>query len=276
MNFTNKLSIVLLATQKEYNAGLVASCLDGYFKTDASVNKKIDLHIFFNKGEESNYNDLLEYKNCKNVNEVKIKSHNLQGVDDLYLRTPKEMREANLSKIPPLGGSNGANNLFFDSMIPLMQENYRDFLMIECDTKPVQSNWIDGVIKYCDQNVFMIAGSTYLGKQQLPIFEAWTGHLNGVAIYRSSQNLRSFLQLSKKNIAYKVASNKNHFVSFDVGMHSFLGSLTGRRHFNNPSIPQNRLLDCPIISNYSLAIDSDTSVNDIKAKYPETIILHQK
>jgi len=28
MNFTNKLSIVLLATQKEYNAGLVASCLD--------------------------------------------------------------------------------------------------------------------------------------------------------------------------------------------------------------------------------------------------------
>ena len=86
MKHTTQLSIVLLATQKEYQSGYVTACLDKYFKTNASVDKKIDLHIFFNKGEENDYNNLLDYQNCENVNEVKIKSHNLQGADDLYLQ----------------------------------------------------------------------------------------------------------------------------------------------------------------------------------------------
>ncbi len=276
MNFTNKLSVVLLATQKEYDSGLVKKCLDRYFQTDASTDKSIDLFIFFNNGGKQKYIDLLEYKNCKNVNEVKIKSHNLQGVDDLYLRTPQELQTANLDKIPPLGGSNGANNLFFDSMIPLMQEDYRDFLMIECDTRPVQNNWIDGVIQYCNQNAFMIAGSTYKGKLQLPDFEFWTGHLNGVAIYRTSSNLSTFLQLSKRTIQHLVLNNQNHFVSFDVGMHHFAHTKIGRKYFNDRNIQQNNLIDSPIISNYSVPEDSELSIEDIKKEHPKTIILHKK
>ena len=276
MKYTNKLSVVLLATQKEYDSGLVKKCLDRYFQTDASTDKSIDLFIFLNNGGEQKYIDLLEYKNCKNVNEVYIKPHDLQGIDDLYLRTPQELQQANLDKVPPLGGSNGANNLFFDSMIPLMREHYRDFLMIECDTFPIADYWIDRMIGYCDNHTFMIAGSTYKGKQKLPIFEAWTGHLNGVAIYRRSDALADFFRLSKKTIAYKVINNKNHFISFDVGMHAFLGTLNGRKYFNNPSLPHNYLIDCPIISNFSLPVDAGTTIESVKKQYPQTIILHKK
>jgi len=276
MKHTTQLSIVLLATQKEYQSGYVTACLDKYFKTNASVDKKIDLHIFFNKGEENDYNNLLDYQNCENVNEVKIKSHNLQGVDDLYLRTPQELQQANLDKVPLLGGSNGANNLFFDSMIPLMQENYRDFLMIECDTFPITDYWIDRMIGYCDNHTFMIAGSTYKGKLKLPDFEFWTGHLNGVAIYRASSNLSTFFELSKKTIQYLVSSNQNHFVSFDVGMHHFAHTKIGRKYFNDRNIQQNNLIDSPIISNYSLPQDTECSIEDIKKEHQQTIILHKK
>jgi len=122
----------------------------------------------------------------------------------------------------------------------------------------------------------MIAGSTYLGKYNLPPLETWTGHLNGVAIYRASNNLSIFLQLSKKTIQSFVESNQNHFISFDVGMHFFLSTLLGRKNFNNPNLPGNLLIDSPVISNYSLPEDFATSVEEIKKDYPQTIILHKK
>ena len=58
MKYTNKLSVVLLATQKEYDSGLVKKCLDRYFQTDASTDKSIDLFIFLNNGGEQKYIDL--------------------------------------------------------------------------------------------------------------------------------------------------------------------------------------------------------------------------
>ena len=276
MKHTTQLSIVLLATQKEYQSGDVTACLDKYFKTNASVDKKIDLHIFFNKGEESDYNDLLDYENCENVNEVKIKSHKLEGLEDLYIRTPQEFKKFHTPEVPALGASSGPNNLFFNSMIPLMDNAYRDYLMIECDTYPIKDLWLDQIISYCDNAVFMIAGSTYLGKHQFPHFDTWTGHLNGVAIYRSSKNLSIFLTFAKKTIIHYVTNHHNPFVSFDVAMHYFSATLLGRQFFNNRNMPFNQLIDCPIISNYSLPDDFSTSTEEVKQKYPETIILHKK
>ena len=276
MKHTTQLSIVLLATQKEYQSGDVTACLDKYFKTNASVDKKIDLHIFFNKGEESDYNDLLDYKNCENVNEVKIKSHKLEGADDLYIRTPEELDKSKLHEIPEMGGSAGPNNLFFNSMIPLMSGIYRDHLMIECDTYPVKDLWLDQIISYCDNTVFMIAGSSYKGKCEFPHFDTWTGHINGVAIYRASKNLSTFFEFAKKTIIHHNLHHKNPFMSFDVAMHYFSCTLLGRKFFNNRNLPFNQLIDSPIISNYSLPQDMDTGIQEIKEQHPETIILHKK
>lgn len=276
MKHTTQLSIVLLATQKEYQSGDVTACLDKYFKTNASVDKKIDLHIFFNKGEESYYNDLLDYQNCENVNEVKIKSHKLEGADDLYIRTPEELDPSKLHEIPEMGGSAGPNNLFFNSMIPLMSGIYRDHLMIECDTYPVKDFWLDQIISYCDNTVFMIAGSSYKGKCEFPHFDTWTGHINGVAIYRASKNLSTFFEFAKKTIIHHNLYHKNPFMSFDVAMHYFSCTLLGRKFFNNRNLPFNQLIDSPIISNYSLPQDIDLTIEEVKKENPETIILHKK
>ena len=80
MNFTKNLALVLINTQKEYLSGDTHRCLDNYFINTPSINKKIDLYIFFNQGEESEYSDLLKYKQHKNVNDVIIKSHQLSGI----------------------------------------------------------------------------------------------------------------------------------------------------------------------------------------------------
>ena len=276
INFTHHLSIVLLASKFEYDSGAVYECLNKYFKDICSVDKKIDLFIFFNNGDPEDYADLLGYKTHPNINDVFVLSCDLQGLDDLYARTPAELQKLNLKTLPTLGGSAGPNNLFFSSMNHLSDSNYRDLLMIECDTQPIADFWLDKIVNYCDNNKFMIAGSTYKGKQDLPMYEAWTGHLNGVAIYRNSSHLHMFFKLSKKTIAYKVANGKNHFISFDVGMHAFLGTQYGRKHFNNRDNQEYHLIDSPIISNYSLPIDSDTTINSVKKQYPQTIILHKK
>ena len=126
MNFTKNLALVLINTQKEYLSGDTHRCLDSYFSNTPSINKKIDLYIFFNQGEESEYSDLLKYKQHKNVNEVFVKSHRLSDFEDLYARTPKELKAMNLPKVPSLGGSSGPNNLFFNSMIPLTEKSYRE------------------------------------------------------------------------------------------------------------------------------------------------------
>ena len=68
----------------------------------------------------------------------------------------------------------------------------------------------------------------------------------------------------------------NNFISFDVAMHTFVCTLDGRKHFNNRDLPNNQLIDCPIISNYSLPQDADTTIESVKKEYPQTIILHKK
>lgn len=276
MIYTKSLCLIFLLTRREYLSGEAHRCLDSYFKHQSSIDKKIDVIVSINNGKKIDYIDLLKYQFCENVNKVSIQCNNLEGLDDLYARTPKELQELNLTKIPELGGSAGPNHLFFNTMIPLMDLEYKDYLMIESDTQPITDYWIDDLINYCDSNKFMIAGSVYKGKQALPPYEPWTGHLNGVAIYRRSNFLKCFLHLSKETIIYRIANNKNHFISFDVGMHNFLGTLIGKKYFAHPDFPEYHLVNSQIISNFSLPIDSDTTIESVKKQYPETIILHKK
>jgi len=276
MKFSNQLAVVLLNTQREYLAGHTHKCLDSFFKTPASIDKKIDLLIYFNKGDVSEYNDLLEYKNCANVNDVKIHSHELPDLDDLYVRTPKELKEMNLPKVPALGGSAGPNNLFFESMIPIAESEYEYLLMLETDSQPIQRFWIDKLINYCNENDFLIAGSIYKGCAEVPEYEPWTGHLNGIAIYRTCNLLTFFFDQTRELIKRRVLTHKNHFVNFDVAMHSFRGTITGRKFFDDRDFPEYNLVDTQIISNFSLPIDADTSIESVKKQYPQTIILHKK
>ena len=276
MKFSNQLAVVLLNTQREYLAGHTHKCLDAFFKTTASLDKKIDLLIYFNKGDISQYNDLLEYKNCANVNDVKIYSHQLSDFDDLYARTPKELEEMNLHKVPALGGSAGPNNLFFNTMIPLVGSEYRDLLMLEPDTQPIQDCWIDKVVEYCNSEKFLVAGSCYRGSGSFYPYFYWSGHINGVAIYRNTPILKVLLDHSKKLIEREIEYRNETLISFDLAIYQLSCTLSGRKHFNNRNLPHNQLIDCPIISNYSLPQDIDTTIERVKKEHPKTIILHKK
>lgn len=276
MNYNKNIALVLLTTQKEYLSGMTHNCLDKYFNNQVSKDKKIDILIFFNKGEEFEYLSLLDYEQKENVNSVKIHSHKLSDFDDLYARTPEEFKSLNLEKIPDLGGSAGPNNLFFKSMMPLCQSDYDYLLMIETDSQPIQDMWIDKILDFCAKNKFLVAGSIYKGKMDIPDLEPWAGHLNGIAIYRKSVALNFLLKQSQKLIKARVLSRKNCFISFDVGMHSFRGTFFGRKYYDDRSSPENHLINCSIISNYSLPIDSDTSIECVKKENPQTIILHKK
>lgn len=274
MNFTTSLVVALVTTTKEYESGQVKKCLDQYFRTKGSVDKKIDLHIFFNKPIECN--DLLEYELCENINEVKIIHHNFNELDDLYAKNPQELLKLKLPKLPKLGGSAGANNLFFDSMIPLCESNYDQCLMIETDSKPIKENWIDKIIEYSENNKFLIGGSLYKGNQTLYTFGSWTGHINGVAIYKLNVAQKALLSNSKKLIETEVALNGAQFISFDCAIHQYTCTLDGTRFFRRRNAQDYHVIDTPIISNLSLDHDKSIPEEEILKKYPQTIILHQK
>lgn len=268
MNFTNKIALILVSTAKEYFSMQVDLCLAKYFNNKVSKNKKIDLFVFFNQGEESDYSDLLKLKSHKNINNIFIKSHKLSFLEDIYLKNVNEM--GTFKDIPKLGGSAGANNLFFDSMIPLCDSDYDNLLMIESDTQPIQDYWLDKILNYCRNHDFLIAGSTYKGGTKTPTFQAWTGHLNGVAIYKCNAMLALLLNYVKKLIASEVSSGATKFLNFDCAIHQLCCSLEGRKYFAP------KVIDTDIISNYSLPSDKKTSITSVLEKHPQTIILHKK
>lgn len=266
---TKTLAVVLVATRRELLQGDVRRCLDAYFKT-AKGTCKVDLKIFFNVGDEQEYEDLKRYEIYPSVNKVSIVSHNLSSLNDIYIRTPEEARARNV--MPSLGASAGANNLFFDSMIPLMEEDYENYLMIETDSRPLTSKWIEGITEYIKGKKFLIAGSQYKGTQRLSDYETWTGHLNGIAVYKKSKKLKWLLTETKKFIEYQVKEKKEIFLSFDVAIHLFLSTRKGLKYIRS----KNLLIDTPIITNMSLPCDADVDTSEVVEKYPKTIILHQK
>lgn len=268
MNYTNKLALVLLTTAKEYYSGAVDSCLQKYLESKPSKDKKIDLFIFFNQGQESEYSELLKLKSHKNINNVFIKSHKLSFLDDIYIKNPAEFK--NFKDIPRLGGSSGANNLFLKSMISLCEKHYDDFLMIETDTQPLKNHWVDRILDFCLYNDFLIAGSTYKGSAKLPTFQAWTGHLNGVAIYKCDSFLKLLLQYTEKLIESEISNQTTKFLSFDCAIHQLCCSLEGGKYFAS------KVINTDIISNYSLPSDRKTSIKNVLEKHPQTIILHKK
>lgn len=272
--YTTKLAVVLVATERELINGDVRRCLDCYIQESTSLHK-IDFFIFFNKGEEHKFEDLKRYEMYSCVNKVLIKSHKLSNLDDIYIRTPEEVKAKKV--IPTLGASAGANNLFFNSMIPLMDEKYNNYLMIETDSRPLKQNWIDRIIEYSESNKFLIGGSQYKGNSELPNeHEPWTGHLNGIAIYRKSKKLKYLLVKSKEFIKFQVKHKSEYFLSFDCAIHLYISTRKGLRFFRNLKTPWNWIKDTSIITNMSLPQDKLIEINEVQRRFPDTIILHQK
>jgi hypothetical protein len=273
MSYTNKVTLLLLATQKEFNNGDVHKCLDKYFQENAISDYSIDLHISFNQGSALDYESLKTYENHNLINKVFILNQNLSDFDDMYIRNMQEFRIKKIRNVPPLGASSGPNNLFFKSLHTVCKSDYENILMIEPDSRPTIDNWLDGIVSYCD-NSFCIAGSIYKGVQVISEFETWSGHLNGIALYKNTPETKYILAQTEELIKYHVKHNINRFISFDVGIHYFSQTRMFYKYFENKNLTP--LLNCDIITNYSLDSDIYLSIDEILEDYPNTIILHQK
>lgn len=273
MSYTNKVTLLLLATQKEFKNGDVTKCLDQYFKENTTSDHSIDLHISFNQGSALDYESLKTYESHNLINKVFILNHNLSDFDDMYIRNMQQFRIKKIRNVPQLGASSGPNNLFFKSFHNLYNTDYENILMIEPDSRPIVDNWLDEIMAYCD-NSFCIAGSIYKGIQVISELETWSGHLNGVALYKNSLETKYILTQAEELIKYHVKHNINRFISFDIGIHYFSQTRMFYKYFENKNFTP--LLNCDIISNYSLDSDMNFSINEILEDYPNTIILHQK
>lgn len=276
MEFTNKLAVLLLTTQSEYQSGLVDECIKKFFLKDASLNLAVDIYIYFNKGELNDYSGLNKYSLYNSINQIFVNSLHLSDSEDWYCRSPEDFKKLKSRWDLKLGGSSGPNNLFYRSFDDLFGADYRDILLIETDCSPIKKNWLDKIIEYCDNNKFLISGSIYKGKAKVPPFQVWTGHLNGVAIYRNSSFLKTFIQKSRELIEYDVKNKINNFTSFDVAMHKVYSTLFGRKNCHSSTHPEKQLVNCEIISNFSLPEDKNTPLDSVIKQYPETIILHKK
>lgn len=274
MKYSNNIALVLLTTQKEYNLGLSQKCLDCYLNKKFSKHYSIDIFIFLNKGKLDEYPDFHKYKVNENVNNIYIYSHEYSDQDDIYIRTPAEMRRSR--NIHKLGGSGGANLLFFDSFNLLLEKEYSNFLMIESDSRPLKQYWLDLINKNIKDQSFLILGSSYKGRQVLPEYECWTAHLNGIAIYKCSPHTKSLLNIARNLIAYHVKQNINKFISFDVGIWMAISTMKWHKYVLDHKITLNPLQYCDFISNYSLFSDIQLTKQQILKDHPKTIILHQK
>jgi hypothetical protein len=254
--------LVLLTTEKEHKSGLIKNCLNSYFSLNPSKQHKIDLIIFFDQFSDDSYKELYKYKELNAINSVQIFCLNLKDEENLYFSGAKY----NSEYVPRLGLSAGPNNLFFKSLRFLFKTDYEYFIVIESDTHPVRSLWFDLIASFCKTNDFLIAGSTYKGGIEIPKNCGWDKHINGVGIYKNSQELKDILDGAEEYIANVIAEQKSKcFLNYDVGV-----------HFYSKTLQNHRIVDTNIITNASPSQDSTIPKSEILSKHQNTIILHQK
>jgi len=276
--FTNKLLLLILTTEAEIKDGRLYKLFSRYFASTISDKHSIDVIIYTNKEIIDEKTKYFQYH--KNINSICFFSAEIDPKEDVYIIPGKgqiEFKKEN-NYVPILGFSSGPNKLFFEAMLNILEGkhgDYKNILMLETDTRNIKEKWLDPFVEYCD-NDFTIAGSRPKGRlSPLGSIQPWSGHLNGVALYKTGTKLKYLLDGALRLISESVRSGNQEFLSFDVAIHSFAQSAVGFPIFY-PDEEPNQLKDIKLISNLSQVNDAKLPLYFLKANYAETIIVHQK
>jgi hypothetical protein len=294
---TSKLAIALICTKQEYQSGQVNKMLDLYFARKPSHTKTFDLFIFFDQGNPQDYANLLTYEQHQSVSKIHIDSIDISDYLNIYSHerdNKKIISEFYKLNCPKFGITSGPNILFFESMKRLSHHNHEYILLLEADTRPIKDLWLDGILEYLNVNDFLIGGSIYKGDHQEHLNSEWSDHLNGVAIYKNSQNFQSLIEATESALLYIISTSKRlidqyHFtdITDDVPRNAGIDNLCVQLNYDilmyyiakdSEKYQQigNNLQDTSIITNMSLRTDYHIAESDVLARHPETIILHQK
>jgi hypothetical protein len=277
LEHTNSLAVVYLTTKFEYDTGAVHKSIENYLSHEPSIQHKFDLVVFFDQGEESDYEDLTSFAEHENVNSIKLVSWRIPDKDNIYV-PHQHHRLKKFYKIgaPELGFSSGPNMLFFNSLEQLCIGEYDYCLVLETDTYARKTGWFDLLAEYCDNNDFLIAGSIYKGNLPFPRNCKWKKHLNGVAIYRTGADLGKLLLSSKEYIIQFIKDRRGRcFLNYDLAMHYYVKSSEGVEYRTEDS-PKLWLRDTDIIVNMSPSTDASITEQEIEERFPHAIIVHQK
>lgn len=266
MIYTKKISIFYVCTERELESGELEDCLHQFLGKKPSKRYCFDLFLYFNKISnisrvENLTSQLNSHANIQSANYVNL---NLSESDDVFWYPWSKSPKPN--QIPELGYTAGANELFYQSIEDMIKNpnKYENFLMLEADTFCIEDLWFDKFLKFVKSEKFEIAGSKYKGNQECHLNGDFKDHINGVALYKNSKKLKEVLKGGRQYIKDNLP--ESGYMNFDIS--NFL--------FQKDSQKKYQLIDTDFIINLSDVRDYKISQKEIKSKYKNAIIIHQK
>lgn len=274
-NYTSELCVFWLATSFECNSGELQRAVE-YYLDNIETDSKFDLLICIDNlpNRMRRFNRWINHiKKHENINDVIVNDLKIPEDENIYIKNlipPFDVSKLNM------GRSHGINHLFYETLEYLFTTKYKNFLLLECDTKPVTPKWYDVCENHCKTHDFLIAGSKYKGVKRDFILSQYFGpHLNGVAIYKNSTLTQDLLRNSKSFLIKSLAEDHNkrkrkrayhEFMNYDVAIYLYL--------------KQTKLYtgycDTNFITNISSSGNENTSLQSVLHEFPTTQILHQK
>jgi hypothetical protein len=276
------IAVALISTKKEFNSGKVTDFFNRFMSKNPTNSEKIDFFVFFDREEEDYYQSLKEYEQLNCINKINIVSWKIPKEKNVYFRQDLKMEidKETFDNRPSLGLSSGPNILFLNSMSFLFKEFYSHFLVLEADTSPLCDFWFDRISEYCRNEKFLVAGSCYRGDQWDDPNQKWdnpySGHLNGVAIYRNEPGVSNFLFKRVEMYIRNFIDSGGGALNYDVALHLYSQSQEGVKALRDRSLPEYNLIDSPLFVNLSMQRDSEVSKDFISCNFKEAVILHQK
>lgn len=267
------LAVFYPSTKKEYEIGLLESSISKILTHPPSTTNSFDLFLFFDKSSEDNYERLLRYCDNEFINKVHIKILDIKDEDNIYKPSWKTNDIQENFKIPRLGLCSGPAVSFFKSLKILLNEftQYKNFLLLESDIQIVKDYWFDILSKFATKNSFSIAGSKYKGTSRWHRILDYKDHLNGIAIYKNTKDLKQILDQSEVYMENEV-KNGNHELNFDIAIDEWRRKVCPKDFFNS----LNQLIDIDYITNACDDADQNVSKKTFLNHYPDTVILHHK
>lgn len=275
-------AVALFSTKKEFDNGEVKDFFNRFMSRNPTRTEKIDFFVFFDIEEEDYYQSLKGYEQLNCINKINITSWKIPKEKNVYIRQDLKVQidKQVFDNRPSLGLSSGPNILFLNSMNFLLKQFYSHFLVLETDTSPLCDFWFDKISEYCRNEKFLVAGSLYRGDQWDNPNEKWnnsySGHLNGVALYRNEAGVSNFLLKRVEMYIRNFIDTGGFALNYDVALHLYSQSQEGAKALRDRDLPEYNLIDSPLFVNLSMKRDSEIPKDFILCNFKEAVILHQK
>jgi len=215
----------------------------------------------------SNSIDLIFYSNKKTINQLNYSNECYQNI--YYISADLSEDENRY----PIGSANMWKKLFINEQtnpISLRARGYTHFFLMEPDTRPIRSYWLDAIVEkitnghnresYISTKWWMI-GSIYRGS--VPIENHFL-HINGNALYHLSLDFIEFIE--NVSIEYPYNSKKSLGYDLDIFLYLF-------KHIDQAKNLWHKFLFDDFIQNCWHSGCNDTNIEFIHNN-PNTYLIH--